>query len=547
MASKKHARADSQTHSDYVEVENMLKKPSTKRAKQIDADTPYANLCERLNQTRSRDVKPRNVLHWVRSKDIRQEDNKGLHAASQKAKEGKGSLITMYLWSPNDLVFHGTSPARSDFILDNLRILKSQLEDKNIPLAIVTSEKRGSKTQRVMDFAKEHDISHIYANMEYEIDELRRDISIAKSVQEEKDMAFDVLHDQTVVVPGTLTTRSGGPLKVFTPYQRSWLSETKSEFSLLDSVPPPDGNDTCARKDLAKLFDTQIPNLPETKQFDSEEERARIRKLWPAGNEAGMRRLADFLHNKVADYAAHRSEPAGDPSSRLSAYFSAGIVSVREVLQQTKKANGGKHFDAGDAGIIAWVREIVFREFYRQVTVTTPHTAMNLPQNLKFDNVEWEDDVEGWQKWCEGKTGVPFIDAGMRQINTEAYMHNRLRMNTASYLRANLLIDYRKGERYFAEHLIDWDLSNNTQGWEPSYTVFNPVVQAEKCDKHGDYIRQWVPELRGLKGKEIFAPHDRLSKEEFEKLGYPYPHVNYAETAQRAKQRYKRNLAEADP
>lgn len=336
-------------------------------------------------------------------------------------------------------------------------------------------------------------------------------------------------------------------LAVFTPYHKAWLAETKKNPSLLDTVPPPEGNDQSAVNDLKKLFDTKVPDLPDDKHFASQEEQERIRKLWPAGNAAGMKRLADFLHNKVSDYAAHRSEPARDPSSRLSAYFSSGIVSVREVLRETKKANGGKHFDAGDAGISAWVREIVFREFYRQVTVTTPHTAMNLPQNLKFDFVEWEDDVEGWKKWCEGKTGVPFIDAGMRQINTEAYMHNRLRMNTASYLRANLLIDYRKGERYFAEHLIDWDLSNNTQGWEPSYTVFNPVSQAEKCDPHGDYIRQWVPELRSLKGKAIFAPHDRLSKEEFEKLGYPKPHINYSESAQRAKQRYKRDLADADP
>ena len=249
----------------------------------------------------------------------------------------------------------------------------------------------------------------------------------------------------------------------------------------------------------------------------------------------------------------------------MSAYFSSGIISVREVLTRVKKFNKGKNFDAsGHPGAAAWVREIVFREFYRQITVIIPHNAMNLPQNLKFDNVEWEDDEEGWQKWCEGKTGVPFVDAGMRQINTvcplcrttsvipltskqEAYMHNRLRMNVSSYLTCNLLLDYRRGERYFAEHLIDWDLSNNTQGWEPSYTVFNPVSQAEKNDKDGDYIRKWVPELKNVKGKAVFSPHDRLSKEEFEKLGYPRPHVDFKETKERATSRFKRDLANADP
>lgn len=546
VQSKKHARSDNQTHDGYIDVENALKRPSTKRAKQIDADTPFSQLEGLLEKTR-KDVKPRNVLHWFRSKDVRAEDNKALHAASQKAKEGSGSLITMYLFSPKDMEWHGTSAARSDFILESLRILKAQMEDKNIPLAVITSEERGTKADKVMEFVKEHDLSHIYANMEYEVDELRRDIKIAKLVRDQKDLSFDVLHDQTVVVPGTITTGSGGPHKVFTPYHKIWLAETKSDQSLIETVPLPEGNDKSAVERLQKLFDTRIPELPENKQFASSEDRDRIRELWPPGNKAGMERLTQFLTKKASNYAAHRSEAWRDPSSRLSPYFSAGILSVREVLQQTKKHNGGKHFDQGDAGIASWVREIVFREFYRQVMVTTPHTSMNLPQNMKFDFVEWEDDHTGWEKWCKGETGVPFVDAGMRQLNTEGYMHNRLRMNTSSYLRANLLIDYRKGERYFAEHLIDWDLSNNTQGWEPSYTVFNPVIQAEKHDKNGDYIRKWVPELAALKGKAIFAPYERLSEAEFQKLGYPRPHVDYAESTQRAKQRYKRDLADADP
>ena len=143
-------------------------------------------------------------------------------------------------------------------------------------------------------------------------------------------------------------------------------------------------------------------------------------------------------------------------SSRLSPYFSSGVISVREVLQKTREWNGGAHFDEGDAGVDSWVREIVFREFYRHMMVITPHGSMNMPQNVKFDFVQWEDDEEGWKRWYDGTLGVPWVDAGMRQLNHEAYMHNRLRMITSSYLRANLLIDYRKGERYFAEHLVDW-------------------------------------------------------------------------------------------
>ncbi|GAB7359569.1 hypothetical protein MBLNU230_g6756t1 [Neophaeotheca triangularis] len=536
----KHARSNSASEDD------GLKHPSTKRAKEIDADTPFDNLSEALDEIKS-DPKPRNVLHWFRSKDIRQEDNRALHAASQKAKEGKGSLITMYLFSPRDMEWHGTSAARSDFILQSLHILKKQLEEKNIPLAIVTKEERAGKAEAVLNFAKEHDVSHIHANYEYEVDELRRDLKLAHLVQKEKDLSFACHHDQTVVTPGALRTGAGGPMKVFTPYHKEWLAVTKEDPSLLDTVPAPEGNDKTASKTFPDLFKSEIPSLPESKQFPSKDDRERIRALWPPGHEAGIDRLTSFLEHKVANYARDRSFPALDPSSRLSAYFSSGLISVREALSAALKHNKSKHFDSGDAGIAAWVREIVFREFYRQMTVITPHNAMNLPQNLKFDNVQWENDEEGWYKWCQGRTGVPFVDAGMRQLNTEGYMHNRCRMNTSSYLRANLLVDYRKGERYFAEHLVDWDLSNNTQGWEPSYTVFNPVSQAEKCDKEGDFIRKWVPELKGVEGKAVFDPFARLSGEEFGKLGYPEPHVDFGESKDRAVQRYKRDLADADP
>ncbi|KAI5364665.1 Putative cryptochrome/DNA photolyase class 1, cryptochrome/DNA photolyase, FAD-binding protein [Septoria linicola] len=538
MASKKHARSESSEHID------GLKHPSTKVAKKVDAHPPFERLVSLLESSSS-DSKPRNVLHWFRSKDLRMQDNKALYAASQKAKEGD-SLITAYLHSPSDLEWHGTSPARTDFILETLSILQKDLSGKNVPLAILTADERGQKTSKVLDFVEEHDISHIYANFEYEVDELRRDIDLAEKLKE-RSVGFELYHDQTVVVPGELKTGAGGPMKVFTPYHKAWLSETKSDPSLLDLAGEVEGNDAAAKKEHSALFDSKIPSPQSSKQFESDEEKKRVRGLWPAGHDAGIERLKHFLDKKVKNYAAHRSEPALDPSSRLSAYISAGVISIREILHHAKKANDGKHFDEGDRGIDSWVRELVFREFYRQVTVTTPHGNMNLPQNLKFDFVHWEDDEEGYKKWEEGTTGMPFVDAGMRQLKHEKYMHNRLRMNTSSYLRANMLIDYRRGERYFAETLIDWDLSNNTQGWEPSYTIFNPVVQAEKCDKEGDYIRKWVPELKDLKGKDVFDPYNRLSKADFEKLGYPAPHVDFKESQQRAKERYKQDLADADP
>lgn len=449
-AMSKHARSSSQ--------EDVLRHPSTKVAKQIDEHQPMKQLEGLLKEQKSSHV-PRNVLHWFRSKDIRMEDNKALEAASKLVQDGKGSLITCYLISFEDMEWHGTSPARSDFILESVRTLKDQLEAKNIPLAILVAEERSEKTDKLLNFVKKHDISHVFANFEYEVDELRRDIKITKRIRNEVDIAIELFHDQTIVVPGALKTGGGGPHKVFTPYHRDWLAEVRKHPELLECNRPIKENAKSATGKFEALFHTSIPDLPENKKHASDEERKRHRKLWPAGHEAGLRRLKEFLQKKVITYARDRSEPAKDPSSRLSPYFASGVISVREAVSAAKKANGGNDCDdSGDPGIASWVREIVFREFYRHTMVNTPHGGMNLPQNLKFDFVEWEDDEEGWKKWCEGKTGVPFVDAGMRQLNYEAYMHNRLRMNVSSYLSANLLIDYRRGERYFAEHLIDWDL-----------------------------------------------------------------------------------------
>ena len=538
----KHERSKSQ--------EDVLRHPSTKRAKEIDAENPYEEL---LETTRQRKVKPktRNVLHWFRSKDLRAEDNASLSMASQKAQDANSTLLTVYLFSPADMDWHGTSPARTDFILESLRLLQEQLHKLHIPLVPLVAEKRDQKGSKILEFAKEHDISHISANFEYEIDELRRDLDLFERLDKDdqgKEISFDLYHDQTVMEPNTLQGNSG-PIKVFTPYHKAWLAEISEHRDLLDTYNLPTANDKSASSKLKDLFSQSIPPLPDSKQFDSKDEQSRIRKLWPAGHAAAIDRLEQFLKKKASHYAQTRSNPAKDSSSRLSAYFSSGVLSVREALSAAKKSNGGSaNFDDNnDPGIAAWVREIVFREFYRQMLVLKPHNAMNLPQNLKFDFVQWEDDEEGWKKWCEGRTGAPFVDAGMRQLNTEAYMHNRLRMNTASYLRTNLLLDYRKGERYFAEHLVDWDLANNTQGWEPSYTVFNHVSQAERNDPNGDYIRKWVPELKDVEGKAIFDPFNRLSKEEFRKLGYPEPHVDWRESKERCMQRYKNDMAGVEP
>ena len=516
-----------------------LKHPSISRAKEVDANLPFDALTYTLDgQAKNNDVVK--VAHWFRAKDLRIHDNVALHHASELAKKEGKPLIGFYLDCPTEYEWHGTSAARVDFILETLRTMQKELKELGIPLVVLEAGERKEKVPTVLEFLQENGVSHVFANYEYEVDEIRRDIKFVRLADGECVLAL--YHDQTVMEPGKITTNAGGPMKVFTPYHKAWLATVKSDSSLLDPVLTPSKQDPSP---VSSLFDSPIPSAPKNKTFASNEDRNRIRKLWPAGHSAGIRRMDDFIKRKVEAYAETRSNPGKDSSSRMSPYLSSGIVGIREILTKLKAYNKGKSdFSPGGCspGVASWVREIVFRELYRQTTLYTPHTVMNLPQNLKFDLVEWEKDDEGWYKWCEGQTGMPLVDAGMRQLKHEAWMHNRARMNVSSYLYCNLLIDYRRGERFFAEHLVDWDLSNNTQGWEPSYTVFNPVSQAERNDPDGEYIRKWVPELKGVEGKAVFAPHKRLGKKEFEKLGYPAPHVDWDKTKARCLERFKRDM-----
>ncbi|KAF2202242.1 Cryptochrome/photolyase FAD-binding domain-containing protein [Delitschia confertaspora ATCC 74209] len=523
-----------------------LTHPSIKRAKEIDADIPYKHLRNALHsQGEGKEVTK--VLHWFRGRDLRIHDNTALHHASLLARSEKKPLICAYLYCPPEESWHGTSPSRLNFMLEGLALMQKELRTLDIPLVFLQADKRKDYVPVLETFIRSNGVTDVFANYEYEIDELRRDIKFVTDMAGE-DIVVEIFHDQTVVEPGTMLTGAGTPMKVFTPYHRAWTALVKHNPELLDMVPPPEKNDPSVLPQIQSLFGSEVPKPHRDNEFASPEDKARIRNLWPAGHAAGLQRMESFLQ-QIDRYAATRSNPAANSTSRMSAYFSSGMVSVREALSEVRKYNKGssEFSQAGSSdGVYGWVREIVFRELYRQTTLTTPHTAMNLPQNLKFNSVQWEQDEEGWKKWYQGTTGEPFIDAGMRQLHAEAYMHNRLRMNVSSYLYCNLLIDYRRGERYFAETLIDWDMSNNTQGWEPGYTVFNPVSQAEKNDPDGEYIRKWIPELRNVKGKAVFAPYARLPKEEFEKLGYPKPHVDWKATKARAIERFKRDMKDSE-
>lgn len=255
------------------------KHPTTKRAKEVDADPPYEEPNGLLSdQGDQKDVQ--NVPHWFRSKDLRIHDNKALNAASEFAQKSGKPLLCAYVNCSAEFRWHGTSPARTDFIFENLRLMQKELHDLEIPTVFLEAAERDEIVPKMSEFIRKNNISHMFANYEYEVDELRRDVKfVQEATSGSADFQVFLHHDKTVVEPGTMMTSGGNPMKIFTPYHKAWLAEVQSNPSLLDTVSPPSKNSATAKKSLEGHFNSAVPKPPKERQFASEEERKSIRKL----------------------------------------------------------------------------------------------------------------------------------------------------------------------------------------------------------------------------------------------------------------------------
>ncbi|KAH8811305.1 putative Deoxyribodipyrimidine photo-lyase [Xylogone sp. PMI_703] len=513
---------------------------------------PIEVLHTALSDTKSnRDkIKTRHaVVHWFKC-DLRTRDNTSLYTASEKAKKAGVPLITMYIISSQDFKAHLTSPARVDFILRQLRDLRSDLDKMNIPLYVEVVEKRREIPQRILQLLDEWGASHFFANAEYEVDELRRDAGLVRACLE-KDIAMDVLHDTCVVKPGVLVSGSGAPYSVYTPWYRSWVTYIYKNPEVLDLFDAPHRNPENTREKYGELFQSIIPSSVKDKEL-SEEERDKFRSLWPSGEEEAHQRLKNFARSRIQEYHAHRDFPAQDGTASISVYLASGALSARTAVRTARDHNTPKKLDGGHEGIETWISEVAWRDFYKHVLCHSPYICMNKPFKIEYSNIEWEYDQDQFAAWCQGKTGYPLVDAAMRQLGSCGWMHNRCRMVVASFLAKDLLIDWRMGERYFMEHLIDGDFASNNGGWgfsastgvdpQPYFRIFNPILQSERFDPKGDYIRKWVPELSGIEGKAIHDPYNRERGNEAQRNGYPKPIVDHKESRDRCLARYKVGL-----
>ena len=309
------------------------------------------------------------VVHWYKC-DLRIQDNKSLHLASEKAKSKGVPLICIYIVSPQDFEAHMTSPARVDFILRTLDVLSRDLAKLDIPLYVETIEKRKRIPGRIFELCEKWGVSHMFANIEYEVDELRRE---AKMVREglEKGIAFDVVPDTCVVAPGELESQSGRQYAVYSPWFRAWIAYLHAHPKHLDLYHLPSKNPSSTRKSHKDLFESRIPNAPENKTL-TDDEKTRFRSMWPPGEHEAHERLLKFLKGRVKDYKEVRNFPAHGGTAMLSVHFASGTLSARTAIASARDANTTKKLDGGTLGITNWISEVAWRDFYKHVLAHWP-------------------------------------------------------------------------------------------------------------------------------------------------------------------------------
>ncbi|QRV87506.1 deoxyribodipyrimidine photo-lyase [Ceratobasidium sp. AG-Ba] len=548
---------------------------TAENAARVDADPPLGRLQNAISEHKNdikNPAKGDSVVYWMRMEDMRIKDNRALSAASSVAKELGVPLLVLFVLSPDDYVSHDRSPRRIDFCLRNLALLKDEFNQLNIPLYTTTHTPRKTLPDEVINIVRKWGATRLYANIEYEVDELRRDLRIVH-LATLGNIRADFFSDKCVVEPGALATKTGNQYAVYSPWWKNWVATLAQDSSRLEESPPPAANNKSVRTHpkFSDLFESEVPESVEG--FECHD-RDRMIELWPAGGEAAQQRLDRFLRSKARDsqladssalsdgeeqdikhsgikeYMTNRDHADADTTSRISPYLSSGVISARACIRGAMEAAGVKRIDVNKTtGPMVWISEVAWRDFYTHVMAAFPRVSMGRPFHEKYADVKWETDPAHLKAWKEGKTGVPIVDAAMRQANSQGWMHNRARMIVAMYFTKDLMLDWRLGERYFMQQLIDGDLASNNGGWQwsastgtdpqPYFRIFNPYSQSEKADPSGNYIRRFVPELKGLEGKALHDPFSHLDKAAFKKLGYPEPLVAHKEARERALRRYK--------
>ncbi|MCT4642920.1 MAG: DNA photolyase family protein [Bacteriovoracaceae bacterium] len=397
-------------------------------------------------------------IHWFR-RDLRLKDNTSLFHSLKERK-----TLCIFIFDKTILNKLPKDDARVTFIYDLLKSIKHKLNELGSDLITFYDTPKDAYEELIKKYA----IQKVYTNEDYEPYAIKRDLQI-KKLLDKNNISFEMFKDQVIFAKNDILKKDGKPYTVYTPYKNKWLE---------------------------KFEDTNIKELDPKKYFKNllSCNKSRMITLEQMGftrNEL-VKIKTTIKKSIIENYHETRDYPAIDGTSKLGHHLRFGTISPRRCAFIAKHLND------------TWLSEIIWREFFMQILYHFPHVTKD-SFKAKYDKIQWLNDKSLYNKWCQGQTGYPLVDAGMRELNATGFMHNRVRMLCASFLIKHLLIDWRWGEKYFAKKLMDYDLSANNGNWQwaagcgcdaaPYFRIFNPELQFKKFDKAAQYVKKWVPEF----------------------------------------------------
>jgi deoxyribodipyrimidine photo-lyase len=468
----------------------------------------------------------RAAIVWFRQ-DLRLADNPALLAAMRAG----GPVIPVFIWAPEEEGNWPPGAASRWWLHQSLTALASSLGRLGSRLVV----RRGPTLATLRDLAKLVDASAVFWNRRYEPAVIQRDRQVEEGLRKD-GLTANSFNGSLLFEPWTVQTQQGKPYQVFTPYWRACLAQPD----------PPAPEPVPASLQKPRRWPTSL-DLAELCLEPAIDWAGGLQANWTPGEAGASDRLAQFLDGPVYQYAVERNRPDRIGTARLSPHLHFGEISVREVWSQLN-AQHARRGRASDA-LRVFKSELGWREFAHHLLYHFPHTAEQ-PLHTDFARFPWRSDAASLRAWHRGRTGYPIVDAGMRELWHTGWMHNRVRMITASFLVKDLLISWQQGAAWFWDTLVDADLANNTLGWQwtagcgadaaPYFRVFNPVRQGEQFDPGGAYVRHWISELKDVPGRWIHHPWDVIGHTTgTDTLTYPCPIVNHAEARTRALEEFR--------
>ena len=459
-------------------------------------------------------------LIWFRN-DLRMDDNPALRNACIECEE----VHAIYIFSSRQNNLHNEANCKIEFLIENLKILYQELSKINVPLTIIDSTGFKDNKDIILNLIKERSINKVFWNNQFGNDEQNRDDDVTRSLKK-NDIEFSSYHEKVIFPPGSIRTAEDKPYSVFTPFKKKWIENF--DLDLLD----------IEFKYLSKKK-TPIESNASDFRFKFKRNHSVDMSMWPPGEGHAKDRLELYLSKKILRYSQDRNDPIVDGTSRISPYLANGIISPKRCILEALKMNNFE-LDAGEKGIIKWIDEIIWREFYKNIMFCFPRVSQNKPFQDYTNNIEWRYEESELDAWKNGNTGFPIIDSAMKQLKSEGWMHNRLRMVVAMFFTKNMLHDWRLGEEFFMQNLIDGDFSSNNGGWQwssstgtdaaPYFRIFNPLTQSKNFDTEGLFIKKHLKKLKDVDKKEI---HDPLM-ETRSNCNYPYQILDLKESRLRA-------------